>query len=77
MRKIREVLRLRWECGLSERTVAASCSLARSTVGKYVQRAGEMGLSWPLPTDLTDEALERLLFETPEPLDAGPRFVPD
>ena len=62
MRKIREVLRLRWECGLSERTVAASCSLARSTVGKYVLRAGEMGLSWPLPTDLTDEALERLLF---------------
>lgn len=77
MRKIREVLRLRWECGLSERTVAASCSLARSTVGKYVLRAGEMGLSWPLPTDLTDEALEQLLFQTPEPLDAGPRFVPD
>ena len=77
MRKIREVLRLRWECGLSERTVAASCSLARSTVAKYVRRAGEVGLSWPLPAELTDAALEQLLFQTQEPLDGGPRFVPD
>lgn len=37
MRRIREVLRQRWECGLSERTVATSCSLARSTVAKYVK----------------------------------------
>lgn len=57
MRRIREVLRQRWGCGLSERTVAASCSLARSTVGKYVKRAQEVGLSWALPEGLTDEDL--------------------
>ena len=77
MRRIREVLRQRWECSFSERTVAASWGLARSTVGKYVQRAKEAGLSWPLPPKLTDEELERRLFPTEEPVDGGPRFVPD
>ncbi len=77
MRKIREVLRQRWECGLSERTVAASCSLARSTVAKYVRRAREAGLSWPLLQKMTDEELERRLFPVAHCVEGGPRFVPD
>lgn len=43
MRKIREVLRLRYELGLSERDTAASCRIARSTVGDYVHRARDAG----------------------------------
>jgi len=43
MRKVREVLRLKWACGLGDRAVAASCSLSRSTVSKYVRRAKEAG----------------------------------
>ena len=77
MRRIREVLRQRWECGLSERTVATSCSVARSTVAKYVKRAREAGLSWPLPADLTDEELERRLFAAASSSQSGPHFVPD
>ena len=77
MRRIREVLRQRWERGLSERTVATSCSLARSTVAKYVKRAEEAGLSWPLPEGLTDEELERCLFPDALFEESGPRFVPD
>ena len=77
MRRIREVLRQRWECGLSERTVAVSCGLARSTVGKYVQRAREAGLSWPLPESMTDEKLERCLFPSACAAEDGARFVPD
>jgi len=77
MRRIREVLRQRWECGLSERTVATSCSLARSTVAKYVKRAEEVGLSWPLPEELTDEELERRLFPDALSEESGPRFIPD
>ena len=38
MRKIREVLRLRYEVGLSGRQVAASLQMARSTVGEYERR---------------------------------------
>ena len=74
MRKVREVLRLKWGCGLGDRAVAASCSLSRSTVSKYVRRAKEAGLSWPLPVDLTDEALEERLFATEENRGC---FVPD
>jgi len=77
MRRIREVLRLSWEGGLSDRVVARSCSLARSTVAKYLHLAREAGLSWPLPEDLTDEALERRLFPGPASCEAGERFTPD
>ena len=34
MRKIREVLRLKWTSALSNRTIAKSCSIAKSTVGE-------------------------------------------
>jgi transposase len=57
--------------------VAASCGLARSTVGKYVQRAREAGLSWPLPPELTDEELERHLFSAICSPEEGRRFIPD
>jgi transposase len=65
MRKIREVLRLKWECRLKNRTIARSCSISHSTVGEYLQRAEAAGLSWPLPADLDEDALFRLLFPTP------------
>jgi transposase len=63
MRKIREVLRLKWECGLSDRQIAQSCVLARSTVGEYLSRAKASGLSWPLPCEWDDTRLESVLFQ--------------
>ena len=65
MRKTREVLRLKWECGLTNRAIARSCSISHSTVGEYLRRAKEAGLNWPIPTDLDEDALFRLLFPTP------------
>ncbi|MFH1184421.1 MAG: IS21 family transposase [Chloroflexota bacterium] len=65
MRKIREVLRLKWECRLTNRAIARSGSISHSTVGEYVQRAQAAGLSWPIPADLDEDALFRLLFPTP------------
>ncbi len=62
MRKIKEVLRLKWTADLSARQIAKSCSIARSTVADYLQRAKVAGLSWPLPETMDHEALERLLF---------------
>lgn len=62
MRKIREVLRLRQESGLSVRAIAAACHLGRSTIQEYLQRSESAGLAWPLPPDLTDEELEAQLF---------------
>jgi transposase len=62
MRKIREVLRLKWECGLSDRQIAQSCVLARSTTSDYLYRAKAAGLTWPLPVDYDDIKLEAVLF---------------
>jgi len=60
MRSVREILRLKAE-GLSDRAIARSTRLARSTVSDYAGRAVAAGLSWPLPEGLTDTALEALL----------------
>ena len=62
MRKIRELLRLRGFFKLSDRAIAKSCSIARSTVSECLKRASKAGLSWPLPDNLDDAALERLLY---------------
>ena len=62
MRQIREVLRLKWECGLSDRKTGQSLNLSRPAVAEYVKRAHAAGLSWPLPTTLDDPRLETLLF---------------
>jgi transposase len=62
MRRIKEVLRLKLDVGLSDRQIARSCSIARSTVSEYVTRAANAGLSWPLPGELDDGQLEERLF---------------
>ncbi len=62
MRNIREVLRLKFELGHSDQQVGRSVKVARSTVQKYVKRAQDAGLTWPLPPDLSDVQLEALLF---------------
>ena len=66
MRKIREVLRLRWELGLNERSTARACKVARSTVQQYLIRATRSGLSsWSEVEALEERALESLLFPPP------------
>ena len=61
MRKIREILRLK-AAGLNIREIADSTRAARTTVYEYLVRAEGAGLSWPLPDDMDDEALEARLF---------------
>jgi transposase len=61
MRKIREILRLRFS-GLSPRQIAASIGSALSTIQECLRRAAQASLSWPLPDELDDERLEALLY---------------
>ena len=65
MRKIREILRLKHEAGLSNRAIARACSIGKETVREYLGRAGEAGLSWPLEEGLSEEAIECRLFPMP------------
>jgi transposase len=73
MRKIRDVLRLH-AGGLSKRRIAVSLTIGRTSVGDYIRRAKRAGLGWPLPEDLADEDLDRLLF-LPAPV-VSPRGRP-
>jgi transposase len=77
MRHIREVLRLKWACGLSDRKIAQSLRISRPTVAEYVRRAQTAGLSWPLPEALDDTALEGQLFITPHHTPAARHPLPD
>jgi transposase len=77
MRKIKEVLRLKWGQGLSNRQIAKACGVARPTVGEYLRRADQAGLRWPLPAALSDTQLEQQLFPPPPNLPAESRGVPD
>ena len=47
MRKIRDVIRLKFGCRMSERQIACRLGLARSTVADYLTRVRQAGLSWP------------------------------
>ena len=44
MRKIKEVLRLKYDSGLSHRQIAASCDMAHSTVASYLTLAQTAGI---------------------------------
>ena len=77
MRKVREVLRLRHALGVSERQIAVTIGVSRSTVGEYLRRAAVIGITWPVPEGLDDAELERRLF-TPPTFDETPaRPLPD
>ena len=65
MRKVREVLRLRYALGVSERQIAITTGQSRSTVGEYLRRAAVIGITWPTPDGLDDTELERRLFTLP------------
>jgi len=65
MRKIREIMRLRFECGCSHRIIGKSVNISDSTVSECLMRVKEANLSWPLPDDLTDDQLEALLYHPP------------
>ena len=71
MRKIREVIRLTLAEGMSLRQVSASPGVPPTTLAEHVRRIRDAGLTWPLPADLDDDALEAMLFAQPGPR-AGP-----
>ena len=63
MRKLREVIRMKFEMKLSGRMIARSCGLSPGTVSHYLGRIEVAKLGWPLPAELDDdEALTKRLF---------------
>lgn len=59
---MRHMLRLAGD-GVSSREIAETLGVARSTLQDNLRRATAAGLSWPLPGELTDDAIEARLFD--------------
>ena len=74
MRKFREILRLSHETGLSQRGIALALNLGLGTVSTYLKRAREAGVGWPLPSDIDERTLGRLLFPS-QPATGQRRFT--
>jgi len=77
MRKTKEVFRLKFDCQLSNRKIAESCLIARSTVAEYLFRFRQAALSWPLPEAINDAELEELLFPSASLTANTERPLPD
>ena len=67
MRKLREVLRLRFELKLGYQQIGRGCSIAVSTVHKYLKCAEAAGVTWPLPEDWDEARVEAAVFPRREP----------
>jgi len=64
MRKIKEILRLKYEVGLSHRDIQRTLGIGYGTIASYLQRAEQAGLSWPSAGQLDERTLARHLFPT-------------
>ena len=69
MRKIKEVLRLRFECNLSEREIARSCQISRTTVTDYLRRATISRLNWTEVAALGEVQIAERLFPVIPPVE--------
>ena len=58
VRRIKEILRLKFELGLDNRQIARSCNIPHSTVANYLSRAEAGGFAWPLPPEISEADLE-------------------
>jgi transposase len=62
MRRIKQLLTMRFGAGASTRAIGRELGIAPSTVREYLGRAAAAGIGWPLAADLTDEDLVARLF---------------
>ncbi len=76
MRKIKEVLRLHYEKGLSAREIARSLDIGRGTIKNYLARVQQVGLSWPLAPEIDEATLEHRLFSPFHPVAQEKRQMP-
>ncbi len=71
MRKAKEILRLKYEVGLSHREIGRALSVSAGVVGATVARAKAAALDWSSMCGMSEEDVERSLYSGPG------RQVPD
>ncbi len=63
MSKIKDILRLRFDAGLSLRDISKCCSVAPATVSEILSRFATSGLSWPLLGETSETELEKAVYK--------------
>ena len=76
MHKIRELLRLKYDCALSHERIARALSISKGVVAKYVKAAEASGVGWAELAAADEAQLRALLGTTPRPRGAGSGHVP-
>jgi transposase len=72
MRKLKEVLRLRYLAGLSRRKIAECTGVGKTAVSKHIAQADSLRLTWDRIEPMPEETLESLLYpESSTPLKVG------
>lgn len=61
MKRVKEILRLRYELNMSQNAISRSCRVSRATVQDYLRRAEAVGLTREEALELSEEALEERL----------------
>ena len=65
MRKLKEILRLKYGAKLTHRQIAKSLSISPSSVSTYANRAAQLGIiDWPLDEIWDETRLKRAFFNT-------------
>ena len=77
MRKLRDLLRLRLDAGLSYRQINASTKASIGTIQKALARAEELELTWPLPPELDDNQLAGLFYPKADTRSSSRHQLPD
>ena len=77
MRKVKEALRLKYDCNLSEREIARSCQVSRSTIADYLMKAKAAGIDWPEAAVLSEAQLNEILFPVQRIPKSVQRPLPD
>ena len=62
IRMIKDILRLKYQGGLSHERIAQSLSISKEAVAKYLSLADAAGLDWPSTAELDEASLRRRLL---------------
>jgi hypothetical protein len=76
VRRLRDILRLKYEAGLGHRAIAWACSIGGQRGLGALEAGGGCGPAVALPADLDDAALEARLFASPGVVPGGQRQLP-
>ncbi|MBM3341401.1 MAG: hypothetical protein FJY56_04735 [Betaproteobacteria bacterium] len=77
MRKLKELLRLKLDCGLGHRQIERALGVSIGVVSKYCTLAAQAKLTWPAVSALDEAQIEALFNPQSLPPAVARRIAPD